>query len=76
MEVSVEIPFQQLVKVVKALSPVQKAKLRKELNEDISMIKEKEKIIESLLNGPVYTEADIRQIEENRKSLASWRTKS
>ena len=32
MEVKLEIPFQQLIKIVRQLSPNEKAKLQKELN--------------------------------------------
>jgi hypothetical protein len=34
MEMKVQIPFQQLLTIVKTLTPSQKAKLRAELNEE------------------------------------------
>ena len=76
MEIKVQVPFQQLLTVVKTLTPAQKARLRLELVEEKPAQKGKEEFIEFLLNGPVYTEKQIKTIEENRKSIAKWRTKS
>ena len=72
----VQIPFQQLLTAVRTLTPTQKARLREELAEENPAKDDKDAFIEMLLNGPVYTEKDIQTIEENRKSLAKWRTKS
>jgi len=76
MEMKVQVPFQQLLTIVKALTPSQKAKLRAELNEQKVEEKPQDDFIEYLLKGPVYNDKDIQVIEENRKSIASWRTKS
>jgi len=76
MEMKVQIPFQQLLTAVRTLTPTQKARLREELAEEKPAKDDKDAFIEMLLNGPVYTEKDIQTIEENRKSLAKWRTKS
>ena len=72
----VQVPFQQLLTIVKTLTPIQKAKLRAELNEQKVEEKPQDDFIEYLLKGPVYNDKDIQVIEENRKSIASWRTKS
>jgi len=72
----VQVPFQQLLTIVKTLTPIQKAKLRAELNEQKVEEKPQDDFIEYLLKGPVFNEKDIKVIEENRKSIASWRTKS
>ena len=72
----VQVPFQQLLTLVKNLTPAQKAKLRQELSEEKPQQKEKDEFIEYLLNGPVYSDKEIHVIEENRKSIAAWRTKS
>ena len=71
MEMKVQMPFQQLLKVVKNLPPSQKAKLRKELDEELPVVKEKINFIEMLLNGPVYSEADIKTIQENSRSISA-----
>ncbi len=76
MEKKVQVPFQQILTVVKTLTPAQKARLRLELIEEKPHQKNKEEFIEFLLNGPVYSEKQIKTIEENRKSIAKWRTKS
>lgn len=76
MEIKLDIPFQQLLTVVKRLTPSQKAKLRQELTEEEPAKEDKSDFIEMLLNGPVYSEKDIQTIEDNRKSIAKWRTKS
>ncbi len=72
----VQVPFQQLLTIVKTLTPSQKAKLREELNEEKAEIKNQDDFIKFLLSGPVYSDKDIQTIEENRKSIAKWRTKS
>jgi hypothetical protein len=76
MEMKVQVPFQQLLTIVKTLTPIQKAKLREELNEEKTEIKSQDDFIEFLLNGPVYSDKDIQTIEENKKSIAKWRTKN
>ena len=59
METKSDIPFQQLLAVVKALTPSQKAKLKQELSEEDSAKEDKSAFIEMLLKGPVYSEKDI-----------------
>ncbi len=76
MEMKVKIPFQQILRLVKTLTPGQKAKLRAKLDEGYTEAKDQDSFIEYLLNGPVYHEKDIQIIEENRKHIAKWRTKS
>ena len=72
----VEVPFQQLLTIVKSLTPSEKARLRAALSETQEAKNQQEDTIEFLLNGPVYDNDDIKTIEENRKSIAAWRTKS
>lgn len=76
MEMKVQVPFQQLLTIVKTLTPIQKAKLREELNEEKTAIKSQDDFIEFLLNGPVYSDKNIQTIEENKKSISKWRTKN
>lgn len=76
MEMKVEIPFKQLLTAVKTLTHAEKVMLRQELSEEKAVEDDKAEYIEMLLNGPVYTEEQIQTIEENRKSIAKWRTKS
>lgn len=76
MEMKVQVPFQQLLTIVKTLTPGQKAKLREELNEEKNETKYQDDFIEFLLGGPVYSDKDLQTIEENKKSIAKWRTKN
>lgn len=73
MEIKFQIPFRQLLKIVQDLTPAQKEILRKELNEENIHGKDKDDFIQFLINGPVYSESEIRVIEDNRKSIAAWR---
>ena len=76
MEMKVQIPFQQLLSAVKTLTSSQKAKLRHELEKEGTKSVDKASYITMLLSGPVFTEKEIQTIDENRKSIAKWRTKS
>ncbi len=76
MEMNLEIPFQQLLSAVNTLTPAQKARLKQELTEEESAKEAKSAFVEMLLKGPVFTDEQIETIEENRKSITQWRTKS
>ena len=76
MELKVQVPFQQILTIVKTLTPAQKAKLRAKLNEENVDSRQQDDFIEYLLKGPVYSEKEINIIEENRKSISAWRTKN
>lgn len=76
MEIKIQVPFQQLLEIVRSLPPAQKAKLRRELTEEEILPKDKEDFIAYLLKGPVFSKEEIEIIEENRKNIAEWRTKS
>lgn len=76
MEMKVQVPFQQLLTLVRRLTPAQKAKLRRELNDEPPAQQDNDEFIEYLLNGPVYSDKEIKIIEENRKSITAWRAKN
>ena len=76
MEIKVQVPFQQLLSLVKRLTPAQRARLQQELIDKKPAQKDKDEFINYLLNGPVYSDKEIKIIEENRKSIAAWRTKN
>ena len=75
MEVKVQIPFNELMSIVRQLSTTQKEMLQKELNQKEEPIVKKSRLKELLLNGPVFTEEQIETIEQTRKSINQWRTK-
>ena len=74
MEVRVHIPFEELVSIVRQLSPAEKAKLQLALTED-QPASTNTRLTELLLNGPVFTEEQIKTMEDTRKSINQWRTK-
>jgi hypothetical protein len=76
MEMRFNIPFQELLALVKALSPGQRERLKQELDSGTQFPEENDKFIDFLLNGPVYSKDDIKLIESNRKGISEWRTKS
>jgi hypothetical protein len=78
MEMKVQVPFRQLLTLVKRLTPAQRARLRQELvdKNPVQKDKGKDEFIGYLLKGPVYSDKEIKVIEENRKSIAAWRTKN
>ena len=76
MEMKVQVPFQQLLSLVKRLTPAQRERLRQELVDKKPVQKDKDEFIDYLLNRPVYSEKEIKVIEENQKSIAAWRTKN
>ncbi len=72
----VQIPFQKFLTAIKTLTPSQKLRLKQELSEEKKEKGDKAAFIDMLLRGPVFTEDEVQTIEENRKSIAAWRTKS
>ena len=76
MEMKLQVPFQQLITIVKMLTPAQKARLKKELEVGEPAQKSNDDFIDFLLKGPVYSEKEMAVVEENIKSIAAWRTKS
>ena len=76
MEVKVHIPFQELLTIVRQLSPTQKSRLQKELAKETTLSTSQSRLTKLLLNGPVFTDEQIDTIEETRKSINEWRTKS
>jgi len=70
----VNIPFNQLLVLVKQLSPMQKKKLKIELDVDEPEIRN-HNLKKLLLGGPVFTDAQIKAIEDTRQSINEWRRK-
>lgn len=75
MEVKVQIPFIELVAMVRQLSPTQKERLQKELTQKAEPVTKNSRLTELLLNGPVFSDKQIKTVEETRKSINQWRTK-
>ena len=76
MEMTLNIPFQQLLSAIKTLSPSQKDRIQKELAKEDTAQNDKAALMEFLHNFPVLSEEEISAMEEARKSISKWRTKS
>lgn len=75
MEVKAHMPFNELLTIVRRLSPTQKVRLQKELVQKAAPNKKNSRLTELLLKGPVFTDEQIKTIEETRKSINQWRKK-
>lgn len=74
MEVKVNIPFNQLIELVRKLNPKQKELLRKELKRESSISDQNTKeLLTIIADGPVYKDTDLEKIRENRQSISEWR---
>jgi hypothetical protein len=69
VELKFDIPFQQLLKLVKSLTPKQSERLRQELESAALLEEENDEFIKFLLKGPVYLKDDINQIMKNRNNF-------
>jgi len=76
MQTKAKIPFKQILTVVKTLTAAQKTGLKKELAVTKDSTQTHSAFTQLLLDGPVFTKKQIKTIEDNRKSIAQWRTKS
>lgn len=76
MEVKVNIPFQELVKLIRQLSAEQKAQIQKELAKNAKPTRKNSRLTELPLKGPFFTEKQINTMEETRKSIDQWRMAS
>jgi hypothetical protein len=75
MSLKAEIPFKQILTVVKSLTASQKEQLRVVLSEESSAPKKQSDLTKLLLTGPVFSKKQIDVIKQNRKSISQWRTK-
>ena len=75
MALKTEIPFKQILTVVKSLTPSQKEQLKAVLSETKTTPKKQSDLTELLLSGPVFSKKQIDIIKQNRKSIKQWRTK-
>lgn len=74
MQVQVEIGFDQLLKIVKALPSGQLKQLKAEIEKETKSNKSAE-LEALLLSGPTATKKQLDTIAENRKAINQWRTK-
>ncbi len=74
MHVQLDIGFDQLVKMLKALSPDQLLKIKQEIESSSKKKTSRSKFEKLLLNGPVASKKDLKNIEDNIKAVNLWRT--
>ncbi len=73
MRVSVDLGFEQILKIVKAL-PKSKLELLKAELDNVKPSKTASKLETLLLSGPTATKAELKTIADNRKDINQWRT--
>jgi len=74
MQVQVDIGFEQLVKIAKKLPETEWEKLKSEVENDKKLEINNGDLEAFLLNGPTFTEEQIKVIEGNREAINKWRT--
>jgi len=75
MQVQVEIGFDQLLKLVRALPASKLKRLKREIDKDVKQTESADmSLTQLLLNGPTATEEELKNIEQNRNSINAWRT--
>ena len=78
MQVTVNIPYEQLVGLIRHLPANQIARLKSDLENTVALpdLKaEKTDFQELLLQGPVMTDEQYAQFKESRKQMNRWRKK-
>jgi len=74
MQVQVDIGFEQLIAIAKNLPKAQWQKLKTEV-ENIDTENDNSDLLSFFLNGPTFSEDELKVIENNRKAINKWRTK-
>jgi hypothetical protein len=74
MQVQVDIGFEQLVTIAKKLPKTQWQKLKSAVESD-TQISTGDDLEAFLLNGPTFSENQLKVIDDNRKAINKWRTK-
>ena len=75
MQVQVDIKFDELLKIVKALPAGQLNQLKAEIEKEVNEQRPKTDLETLLLNGPTATKKQLEIIKSNRKAINQWRTK-
>lgn len=77
MELKLNIEYQELIELIKQLSPTQISKLSKEVGTLASQKgpgNEENTLQKLLLNGPVIDEVQYQEFLANRNYFNTWRT--
>jgi hypothetical protein len=79
MDLTVKIGYDEILNLVKQLPASKIKQLQEVVNQDFISKKAKQEIStfqDFLLKGPVMSDEQLNQFNENRKSFSEWRTKS
>lgn len=74
MELKINIPFHDLLRLIRQLSPDEKALVQQELAAQMSSPAPQKRLTALLLSGPTLTDEQVATLDETRKSLNEWRT--
>lgn len=74
MQIQVDIAFEQLVTIVRKLPKTKWQELKSKVDEAIHSNADDD-LETFLLNGPTYTEEQLKVIDDNRKAISKWREK-
>ena len=76
MQHTADIPYEQLIEIIKHLPAKQLAKIKSDLDNTIFILNadnEKTDFQEFLLKGPVMSDIQHAAFKENRKAFNEWR---
>lgn len=73
MQVQVEIGFEQLLQIVKALPSGKLKRLKLEIEKEVNQEESRLDLETLLMNGPVATIEELEVIGKNRKAINQWR---
>jgi len=78
MQLTVDIPYEQLIDIIRHLPPNQRAKIKADLELSVpvnDVETKKTEFQKFLLRGPVMSDEQYSAFKENRKALNQWRSK-
>lgn len=75
MQVQLDIGFDQLVNIVKNLSPGQWSQLKKEVEKTKAKSQKQQDLESFLLSAPTFNDEQLNAVQEARKSINQWRKK-
>ena len=78
MQLTVDIPYEQLIDIIRHFPANQLAKIKSDLENTVAVNKAETGKIdfqEFLLKGPVMSDVQYSAFKENRKAFNQWRSK-
>lgn len=78
MQLTIDIPYEQLIDIIRNLPANQLEKIKSDLENTVSINKDengKADFQKFILKGPVMTDEQYSAFKDNRKAFNQWRTK-